>query len=150
MSETYSYSHPLIHLLCTFTDGYLVSLRLANMQSDALFEPLPQSSALYQWLEGYLSGEKPSVLPKIKIAGTIFQRNVWKLIDKIPYGETRTYSQIATSLNSHPRAVGQACKANPVILLTPCHRVVGKNSMGGFSGDFGPIKKKLLELESQM
>jgi methylated-DNA-[protein]-cysteine S-methyltransferase len=80
--------------------------------------------------------------------GTPFQKKVWRLIEKIPFGDTRTYGTLANQLgNSNlARAVGNACNRNPVALLIPCHRVVGKNSLGGFAGG-NEIKKQLLELE---
>ena len=80
--------------------------------------------------------------------GTPFQKKVWSLIEEIPFGETRTYGTLAKQLgNSNlARAVGNACNRNPVALLIPCHRVVGKNSLGGFAGG-SEIKEQLLKLE---
>lgn len=80
--------------------------------------------------------------------GTPFQKKVWSLIEEIPFGETRTYGTLAKQLgNSNlARAVGNACNRNPVALLIPCHRVVGKNNLGGFAGG-SEIKEQLLELE---
>ena len=82
--------------------------------------------------------------------GTEFQKKVWKLISAIPYGETRTYGELAMSLGSvhYARAVGGACNANPLALVIPCHRVVGRNSIGGFAGGI-TVKKKLLALEKE-
>ncbi|MCK5193932.1 MAG: MGMT family protein, partial [Desulfobulbaceae bacterium] len=73
---------------------------------------------------------------------------VWSLIEEIPFGETRTYGTLAKQLgNSNlARAVGNACNKNPVALLIPCHRVVGKNNLGGFAGG-SEIKEQLLKLE---
>jgi methylated-DNA-[protein]-cysteine S-methyltransferase len=67
--------------------------------------------------------------------GTPFQRRVWSEIDRIPVGESRTYGEIARALRTGPRAVGNACGANPIALVTPCHRVVGsRGALGGFGG----------------
>ncbi len=67
--------------------------------------------------------------------GTPFQRSVWREIDRIPVGESRTYGEIARMLRTGPRAVGNACGANPIALVTPCHRVVGsRGALGGFGG----------------
>jgi methylated-DNA-[protein]-cysteine S-methyltransferase len=64
----------------------------------------------------------------------------------IPYGETRSYGEIAENIGSAAVAVGQACGKNPIPLIIPCHRVVGKNSIGGYA--YGEeVKQKLLELE---
>jgi len=80
--------------------------------------------------------------------GTPFQKKVWRLIEKIPFGDTLTYTTLAKQLGNSTlaRAVGNACNRNPVALLIPCHRVVGKNGPGGFAGG-SEIKKQLLELE---
>ncbi len=79
---------------------------------------------------------------------TPFQQRLWQLIKSIPYGETRTYGELAEKLGnpSAARSVGQACAANPLVLLVPCNRVVGSNNIGGFSGGV-EIKRKLLAIE---
>ena len=88
------------------------------------------------------------------ILATAYQKNVLLEVKKISFGDTKTYSDIASKIQSHARPVGNACRNNPIQLLIPCHRVVGKNNLGGFSGDdirkggnMFFIKKKLLELE---
>lgn len=80
--------------------------------------------------------------------GTAFQRAVWQQMQAIPYGETRTYGEIARWLRSAPRAVGRACGRNPIPIIIPCHRVVASDGLGGYSGDGGTgTKTWLLELE---
>jgi O-6-methylguanine DNA methyltransferase len=81
-------------------------------------------------------------------SGTEFQKKVWTEIAKIPYGQTRTYGELARAIGNpgSARAVGLACGANPLALIIPCHRVVGASGLGGFAGG-ADIKKKLLELE---
>ncbi len=83
-------------------------------------------------------------------SGTEFQKQVWKQIYSIPYGETRTYGELAKSIGrpKAARAVGMACNANPVALIIPCHRVVGSNGLGGFAGGLA-VKEKILGLEKQ-
>jgi methylated-DNA-[protein]-cysteine S-methyltransferase len=66
--------------------------------------------------------------------GTEFQNKVWQCIQTIPCGETRSYSDLAQVLDSSPRAVGNACRANPFVILTPCHRVISKSGLGGYDG----------------
>ncbi|MCX5876804.1 MAG: MGMT family protein [Deltaproteobacteria bacterium] len=80
--------------------------------------------------------------------GTEFQRHVWDCIAKIPYGETKTYGELAQALGKPgaARAVGQACNANPLALIVPCHRVTGSCGLGGFAGGT-EAKKYLLDLE---
>jgi len=98
----------------------------------------PQHTMLEQLntqLLDYLN--KPGVLFSLPLAatGTAFQHRVWHVIAAIPYGETRSYGQLAQQLGSSARAIGGACRANPLPLLVPCHRVIaadGRN--GGFLG----------------
>ncbi|MDH7502575.1 MAG: methylated-DNA--[protein]-cysteine S-methyltransferase [Verrucomicrobiota bacterium] len=98
-----------------------------------------------------LSGKTPDTLPPLDLSnGTRFQRKVWMAIAEIPPGQTRTYSQLAARIG-HPkasRAVGQACGANPIPLLIPCHRVLpATGGWGGFSAG-ARWKRLLLERES--
>jgi len=96
--------------------------------------------------------DKRIPLPPIPVDlgnSSAFQQQVWKELQKIPFGETRSYLQIATSIGkpSAARAVGQACGRNPVPVIIPCHRVLaGNGKLGGFSSGLH-IKKVLLELE---
>jgi len=82
---------------------------------------------------------------------TPFQRKVLKQLQKIPYGETRTYGEIAKILKTSPRAVGNACRNNPVPIIIPCHRVLAASGIGGYdgakSGSLLAIKRKLLKRE---
>ena len=85
-------------------------------------------------------------------AGTHFQRRVWAQIAAIPAGRTMSYGEVATAIHSGPRAVGNACGANPYPIVVPCHRVVGANQgLGGFARQRGgfllDIKKWLLQHE---
>lgn len=86
-----------------------------------------------------------------KLTATPFQRDVWRAICRIPFGETRTYKQLA-AMAGHPaaiRAVASACGANPLPYYIPCHRVVAGNGLGGYA--FGiEAKKRLLDLESKI
>lgn len=109
---------------------------------------------LEKTLEHYLTGASRTFLPfadsPFWAAGTVLQRRVWQEIRRIPYGQTRTYGDLAMRLGNrhYARAVGQACHANPLALIVPCRRVVGTNSLGGFAGGV-LVKKILLELEQQ-
>lgn len=69
----------------------------------------------------------------IKVQGTPFQQRVWQAISAIPVGETITYGELAKRVSSSPRAVANACGANPLPVIVPCHRVVAKSSLGGFN-----------------
>ena len=87
-------------------------------------------------IQSYLSGAAMACKLPYRVTGTSFQRLVWERLQNIPYGETSTYGQIASSLGrpGAARAVGGACGANPVPLIIPCHRAVAADgSLGGFS-----------------
>ena len=97
--------------------------------------------------------EKGKPLPRLTkgmVRGSAFQQKVWEAIDKIPFGETRSYGEIAESIG-HPgaaRAVGTACGANPLMLFTPCHRVLAaRGGIGGYGFCGIEVKKKLLRIE---
>lgn len=87
----------------------------------------------------------------IELAGTDFQRRVWAALCEIPVGQVTTYGELAHRLGSSARAVGNACRRNPVPILVPCHRVVARHGLGGFAGDTGgrliEIKRRLLAHE---
>ncbi|MFQ6026931.1 MAG: bifunctional DNA-binding transcriptional regulator/O6-methylguanine-DNA methyltransferase Ada, partial [Dehalococcoidia bacterium] len=97
-----------------------------------------EDTGLRQWTQAilqHLEGQLPHLDLPLDIRATAFQRLVWEQLRKIPYGETRSYSEIAEELNQPKaaRAVAQACATNPVPLLVPCHRVVRRNGkLGGY------------------
>lgn len=103
-------------------------------------------------IERYLANPDSSFDLPLDTAGTAFQRRVWQTISAIPRGSTATYGELARKLGSAPRAVGQACGANPYPLVVPCHRVVGAGELGGFAhardGLLLEIKRWLLRHES--
>jgi len=84
---------------------------------------------------------------KIQLEVTPFQKSVLMQLQKIPYGETRTYGDIAKILKTSPRAVGNACRTNPLPIIIPCHRVVAANGIGGYDG---ATKGKTLEIKYQL
>jgi methylated-DNA-[protein]-cysteine S-methyltransferase len=80
--------------------------------------------------------------------GSPFETRVWTAMREIPYGETRYYGDLATTIGSAPRAVGRACGRNPIPIVIPCHRVLAKTGLGGYSGAGGPATKRhLLAIE---
>lgn len=81
----------------------------------------------------FINGSVDFSLP-LEIIGTDFQKRVWQALTRIGTGSVRTYGDIASELNTSPRAVGNACRSNPVPLIIPCHRVVSANGIGGFAG----------------
>lgn len=83
-------------------------------------------------LNRYFDDPKTSFDLPLAIFGTAYQTRVWQALTAIPVGQTTTYGQLARLLGSSPRAVGQACGANPLPIIIPCHRVVAANGRGGF------------------
>ncbi|MBL69463.1 MAG: cysteine methyltransferase [Verrucomicrobiales bacterium] len=100
-----------------------------------------------------LKGKTPSKLPPLDLScGTHFQQKLWHALLRIPAGKTRSYGELAVSLRrpNAARAIGQACGANPIPVIIPCHRVLATNGgLGGFSGGLG-WKEKLLQIEGHM
>ena len=108
-----------------------------------------ESKKINKQLIQYFKRDRKKIEFSITINGTPFQKKVWRAISSIKYGKTTTYGHIAKKISSSPRAVGQAAKRNPLLILIPCHRVVGKHSLGGFSGKTRIDKKKrLLQIET--
>jgi len=102
-------------------------------------------------LNEYFEGKRKMFNLPIAAQGTEFQLKVWEALKTIPYGETRSYGDIAVSINNPKavRAVGMANNRNPVVIIIPCHRVIGADgSLMGFGGGL-ELKRKLLELEER-
>lgn len=115
---------------------------------------LPVLDRAKQWLDLYFAGKAPDFSIPLHLLGTPFQQQVWELLLAIPYGQTRTYGQLAGQLaekrgleHMAARAVGSAVGRNPVSIIVPCHRVVG--SAGKLTGYAGGVQRKaaLLRLE---
>jgi len=125
-----------------------------------LDEDITQDSSLpiflqaEDWLRIYFSGKEPPFTPALSPKGSDFRQLVWNVLLSIPYGETLSYSDIASQLltqakhQTSPRAVGGAVGHNPISLIIPCHRVIGKN--GDLTGFAGGLERKihLLNLEN--
>ena len=127
------------------TDGdYLTHIEFLPLKHP-LIEPLTPAAALARdQLQAYVAEASFRFTLPLSVEGTLHQMAVWRAMQQIPRGETRTYGELARSIKSAPRAVGQACGKNPVPIIIPCHRIVGSTGMGGFMGaqDGEPIKIK--------
>ena len=101
-------------------------------------------------IEEYILGRRYKFSLKLNLIGTEFQLKVWKQLQLIPYGETYSYLKLARILNTSPRAIGNACGKNPILIIIPCHRVIAVNgSLSGFSALGGiKTKKRLLQNEN--
>ena len=105
--------------------------------------------AAHKQLKEYFCGERKSFCLKLNVFGTDFQKKVWTELLNIPYGETRTYQDIAIAIGNPKavRAVGGANNKNKIPIIIPCHRIIGKDgSLVGFGSGL-EIKKQLLKLE---
>ena len=141
------------HLVGLWFDGQLFFARgLAKEHEE---KALPIFFETERWLEVYFSGKRPDFTPPILLRGTPFQKEVWEILLKIPYGKTMTYGDIADKIakgkgipKMSAQAVGGAVGHNPITLIVPCHRVVGAN--GNMTGYAGGVERKkwLLGLEN--
>jgi len=99
-------------------------------------------------LDAYFTGQQRKFTVPVRLSGTPFQQKVWQAMRGIDHGETKTYRELAQAAGSPnaARAVGNACAANPVAIIVPCHRVLAQNGLGGFGGGLD-TKRWLLNLE---
>lgn len=117
-------------------------------------EDLPVFEITRKWLDLYFSKRQPDFLPPYQLGGSLFQRRVLELLLLIPYGTTFTYGELASKYENiyqvkrmSSQAIGSALKENPILILFPCHRIIGKgNRLTGYVGGI-ERKKRLLELE---
>ncbi|WP_291727695.1 methylated-DNA--[protein]-cysteine S-methyltransferase [Leisingera sp. F5] len=131
---------PVGALSVTERDGAIVRLAWSAQTGgqSALLD-----SALAQ-LRAYFSGELTVFDLPLHVEGSDFQRAVCDAMLAIPLGETRTYGEIAKDLGAPPQPVGNACGANPIPVIIPCHRVLSATGLGGFSGQGGVETKVVL------
>lgn len=149
--DKFYYKSAIGNLEIISENNNLVSLKIVKTISDYGIETDFVKNLKLQ-LDEYFMGTRRVFDIKISTKGTPFQRLVWQELQKIPYGETKSYSEIANIIEhkNAQRAVGIACNKNPIMIIIPCHRVISKNgNIGGFA--YGnSIKQKLLELENNI
>jgi methylated-DNA-[protein]-cysteine S-methyltransferase len=139
-----AFDSPLGALQLTECDGQLVSLDWnAHVESDTNATPLLLRARAA--LADYFAGRATAFDLPCAPAGTPFQHRVWAEMARIPYGATITYGELARRVGSSPRAVGNACGANPLPIVLPCHRVLAAGGgLGGYSGFGGADTKAWL------
>ena len=118
--------------------------------SDARKKETPLIKETWEQLSEYFAGKRTTFDVPLDSQGTDFQKRIWKALCTIPYGETRSYKQIAAIAGcpKGARAVGMANNRNPISIIVPCHRVIGANgNLTGYASGL-PNKQKLLQLES--
>lgn len=147
----YFYSSPLGYLSLTSDSSGLTNLSYKeNMHLEDTHEEItPAIVQTKDWLHQYFNGKIPDFLPDMHLEGTAFQKKVWNEIMHVPYGTTITYKQLAESISPSlsAQAVGHALSLNPIMIIIPCHRVIGSDgSLCGYAGGL-ERKKWLLEWE---
>jgi methylated-DNA-[protein]-cysteine S-methyltransferase len=156
MTDTYRrIDSPVGALTLIAGDRHLVAIAWQKEGEDAPFDAAPETAPhpvldeTERQLRAYFAGERREFDLPLDFRGTEFQRRVWRALLTIPFGETRSYRDIATQLGqpSATRAVGAANGRNPIPIVAPCHRVIGANgSLTGFGGGL-ENKAFLLNLE---
>lgn len=129
--------------------GCLVRLDGGEAGQEDCLQKTPLLEKAMQQLEEYLAGKRQTFTLPVDMRGTDFQKKVWQALTQIPYGETRTYGEIAKAVGSPggARAVGGACNRNPIMIVVPCHRVIGADGkLVGFGGGT-EMKEALLDHE---
>jgi len=151
MKNYFFYSYKICKVGIAEEDGAICRLFFENGKTPVGFEngetPLIKKAAAQ--LGEYFDGKRKDFDLPLALHGTDFQLTVWKELQNIPYGETRSYGQLAAIVGNPKasRAVGMANNRNPIVIIVPCHRVIGHNgSLTGFGGGL-ELKRQLLELE---
>lgn len=125
---------PIGKISLTVKNDQLITLDF--LYDDQSIQPVihPATEHLVEDLKGYLNDPHYQFKYAVQLYGSHFQNKIWQTLLEIPIGKTRTYGQVAKEHSSSPRAVGQACRSNPIPIFVPCHRIVAANGLGGFSG----------------
>ncbi len=139
---------PFSRLGLQFQEGLLCTVEYLKLDVELKASNHPDALNVIEQIERYSKNAQYCFDIKLSTKGTVFQQKVWQEMCSIPAGEVKTYGEVAAILSSSPRAVGNACRANPVPLIIPCHRIVSAAGIGGFAGAttgyFTDIKRQLL------
>ncbi|WP_405726771.1 methylated-DNA--[protein]-cysteine S-methyltransferase [Anaerotignum sp.] len=150
MEKIFFYDTPVGKLIIGEENGSITRVSWTQLPASYLQEETELILKCKQQLEEYFAGKRKSFDLPLAPKGTEFQQKVWSALQEIPYGEVRCYQDIAVAVD-HPKgcqAVGGANGKNPIAILIPCHRVIGKNGkLVGYAGGM-ENKKFLLELEN--
>lgn len=154
MQQSHAFETPIGVIQVTVSDGAIVKVTLLGSVEIKAKAPGNLDALLLnaqkQLLE-YLAGERAEFTLPLNPEGTPFQQRVWHRLLKIPYGETCSYGQIAQAAGNPKasRAVGMANNRNPILLMIPCHRVIGANGKLVGYGQGLPLKERLLNMEKE-
>ena len=152
--ESIMVESPLGRLIITAQDGFVCSIGLCKDSAVEITPANADSEILRKAateLREYFAGTRTEFTFPMRAEGTPFQQKVWQALREIPYGQTKSYGEIAGVIGQAKasRAVGMACNRNPIMIAVPCHRVVGASgTLVGYA--YGTeIKRKLLTLEHE-
>ena len=145
----YTLASPFGPLSLEEKDGALVALHWRRARKNT---PTPLLVAAARQLTEYFAKSRREFDLPLAPEGTAFEKSVWEEMKRIPYGQTRSYGELAAATRGIPRAVGAACGTNPLPIIIPCHRVLaGGGQLGGYSGKGGTAtKQRLLVLEGAL
>lgn len=146
------YESPFGLIQLKSTESVLIGVKWVDEPDKPETESRPILEKAQQQLIEYFNGDRKTFNLAIEPRGTAFQQKVWRVIRKVPYGQLWTYQDIANAIDSpnSPRAVGRANNKNPLVLIIPCHRIIGTNGLlTGYVGGI-EIKKKLIDLEKSV
>lgn len=135
MSYSCIITSPIGKLGLTITELKLTSLTFLTPDTPSVPPACGLSRAIVEELNAYFINPRHLFTIHFVLTGTPFQKKVWDALQYIPSGHTLSYGELAHQLNTYPRAIGQACRANPLPIIIPCHRVVAKEALGGYAGD---------------
>lgn len=157
MEYIFEYKSPIGDIIITSDEVGITGLRFKGRSEkeelrDKKYKETTAIKETEKWLDIYFSGKNPKFIPPLNVVGTEFQKLVWKMLLEIPYGKTTTYGEIARKIaeiknvsRMSAQAIGGAVGKNPIAIIIPCHRVVGKN--GNMTGYAYGIDKKIALLD---
>ena len=151
MKRYVRWKSPIGYMILEEEDGLLIRISFSDRLSDRMEETTPLLLKTIKQLEEYFGGQRRIFDLPLNPQGTEFQKKVWSALEEIPYGETRSYKEIAVRVGNPAacRAVGMANNRNPIAIIIPCHRVIGANGdLTGYAGGLD-IKRRLLAIESE-
>lgn len=149
MSATFTYESPIGKLLITLSDSGIKQIKFLEDETNGLELVANSSHEIVKQLQEYFDLQRTAFTLPLDLQGTVFQKKVWQALLAIPFGTTLSYLKVAQKLGDPKkvRAVAAAIAKNPVLILVPCHRVIGSDAkLIGYSGGL-QRKQALLKLE---
>lgn len=151
MKNTLYYKSPVGILKIEGEENAITGLYFVENEFESIVAPSNEMEKCRMQLDEYFSGKRKEFNLNLNPKGTAFQLKVWSALQTVPYGKTQTYGYIAKAINNPKavRAVGGANNRNPISIIIPCHRIIGKNGkLVGYGGGL-EVKEYLLNLEKQ-